>query len=76
VFTKDGIRTLTDVVIANPTQANLLPQFCTTQGFATFNVAQAKKKEQSQPTTQLLIIVLPTGIDFETDKSLIIFLFE
>jgi len=41
VFTKDGFRTLADVVIANPTRADLLPQSCAIQGFTTSNVAQA-----------------------------------
>jgi hypothetical protein len=41
VFTKDGIRTLTDIVIADPMQVNLFSPSCTTQGFATTNIAQA-----------------------------------
>ncbi len=36
VLTKDGICTLVDVVIANPTWADLLCQSCATQGFVTF----------------------------------------
>jgi hypothetical protein len=44
VFTKNDIRTLVDIVIANPMQVDLLPQSCTIQGFATFDVAQAKEK--------------------------------
>jgi hypothetical protein len=43
VFTKDGICTLVDVVIVNPTRTNLLPQSCAIQGFIAFNVAQVKK---------------------------------
>jgi hypothetical protein len=43
MFTKDGICTLVDVVIINPTWANLLPRFCIIQRFATSNVVQAKK---------------------------------
>jgi hypothetical protein len=35
VLTKDGICTLTDIVIADSTQADLLPQSCATQGFVT-----------------------------------------
>ncbi len=50
LFTKDGIRTLINVVIANPTWANSLHLFCTIQKFATSNVAQAKNKKLSQPT--------------------------
>jgi hypothetical protein len=42
VFTKDGIRTLTNIVIANPMQVNLFSPSCTTQGFVTTNTAQAK----------------------------------
>jgi hypothetical protein len=42
VLTKDGIRTLINIVIANPTQANLLPKSCATQGFVASNVTQAK----------------------------------
>jgi hypothetical protein len=42
VFTKDGICTLVDVVIANPTGMDLLPWSCATQGFVVSNVIQAK----------------------------------
>jgi hypothetical protein len=44
VFTKDGICTLADIVIVDPTQMDLLPQFCAIQRFATSNVIQAKEK--------------------------------
>ncbi len=50
VFTKNGIHTLVDVVIADSTQANLFPWSYATQRFVAFNVAQAKKKELSWPT--------------------------
>jgi hypothetical protein len=43
VFTKYGIRTLPDIVIVDPTRANLFPQAYTTQGFAISNANQAKK---------------------------------
>jgi hypothetical protein len=43
VFTKDGICTLVNVVIANPTRTNLLPRSCATKGFVAFDVAQAKE---------------------------------
>jgi len=43
VFTKDGNFTLAIIVITDPTCANLLPRSCTTQGFVTSNVVQAKK---------------------------------
>jgi hypothetical protein len=44
VRTKNGIRTLVDIVIADPMQLDLLPQSCTIQGFATFDVIQAKER--------------------------------
>jgi hypothetical protein len=44
VFTKNGIRTLVDIVIADPMHVDLFPQSCTTQGFATSDAAQAKKR--------------------------------
>jgi hypothetical protein len=57
VFTKDGIRTLADVVIVDPTQAYLLPRSCTTQGFPTFDVAQAKERNYHNwhPNDQFLL---------------------
>jgi len=39
----DGIRTLANVVIVDPTCVDPFPQSCTIQGFATFDVAQAKE---------------------------------
>jgi hypothetical protein len=44
VFTKNEIRTLVDIVIADSMHADLFPQSCTTQGFATSDAVQAKKK--------------------------------
>jgi hypothetical protein len=44
VFTKDGIRTLTNVVIVHPMRTNLLLQFCVIQGFIASNAIQAKKR--------------------------------
>ncbi len=44
MLTKDDICTLTDIVIADRTQADLLPQSYTTQGFVAFDVTQAKEK--------------------------------
>ncbi len=41
---KDGIRTLIDIVIVDPTWVNLLPQFCDTQRFATSNAVQVKER--------------------------------
>ncbi len=43
MFTKDGIRPLVNIVIVDPTCVDLFPQSCTTQGFATFDVAQTKE---------------------------------
>jgi hypothetical protein len=42
VLTKNGIHTLVDDVIADPTRTNLFPWFCTTQGFSIFEVTQVK----------------------------------
>jgi hypothetical protein len=44
VFTKDDICILVDVIIANPTQAYLLPRSCATQGFVAFDAVQAKER--------------------------------
>jgi hypothetical protein len=41
VLTKDGICTLINVVIANLKQADLLLWSCATQGFGSFDIAQA-----------------------------------
>ncbi len=43
VFTKDGSCTLVNIIIANPTRADLLRRSCATQGFVTFDAIQAKK---------------------------------
>jgi hypothetical protein len=43
VLTKDNIRTLVNVVITDPTQANLFFRFCTTKGFVAFDATQTKK---------------------------------
>jgi hypothetical protein len=44
VFTKNGIHTLTDVVIADPMWVDLLPQSCETQRFVTFDAIQTQEK--------------------------------
>jgi hypothetical protein len=44
MLTKDGICTLTNVIITNSTRANLLPQYYTTQGFLAFDATQAKER--------------------------------
>jgi hypothetical protein len=43
VLTNNGICTQVDVIIANPTQVDLVPQSCTTQGFVAFDVFQGKE---------------------------------
>jgi hypothetical protein len=44
VLTKDGICTLADILIADPTRAYSLPQSCTTQRFVVFDATQAKER--------------------------------
>jgi hypothetical protein len=44
VFTKNGIHTLINIIIANPTQMNLFPQSHAIQEFVASNATQAKKK--------------------------------
>jgi hypothetical protein len=44
VLTKDGIRTLTNIVIAHPMWVDLLPWSCATQGFATLDTTQIKER--------------------------------
>jgi hypothetical protein len=44
VLTKNGICTLVDTMIVDSMLVDLRPWSCTIQGFATFNVAQAKEK--------------------------------
>ncbi len=61
MFTKDGICTLVDIIIANPTQADLLPRSCTTQGFAAFDATQAKK--QSYCDQHAIYQFLPLVVD-------------
>ncbi len=56
VLTKDGICTLIDIVIANPTRTNLFPWSCATQRFVAFDATQAKEKSyhNQHPTDQFL----------------------
>jgi hypothetical protein len=61
VFTKDGIRTLVDVIIADPTRANLLLRSCATQGFDASNVVQAKKR--SYHNQHLVNQFLPLSVE-------------
>jgi len=60
VFTKYDICTLIDVVIANPTWANLIPWSCTTQGFVAFNAIQAKERSyhNQYPIDQFLPLTI------------------
>jgi hypothetical protein len=44
VLTRDDICTLVDIVIPNPTWANLFPWSCAIPGFATFDAIQTKEK--------------------------------
>jgi hypothetical protein len=55
VLTKDGIRTLAKVVLADPTQAYLFPRCCATQGFTAPNAIQAKERSyhDQHPINQL-----------------------
>ncbi len=60
MLTKNGVYTLANIIIVNPTCANLLPQFCTTQRFATSNVAQAKEMSYHNwhPTNQFFPLAI------------------
>ncbi len=51
VLTNGGIRTLLNVVIADPTWMHLPCWSCATRSFVAYDVAQAKKKELSWSTT-------------------------
>jgi hypothetical protein len=64
VLIKDDIRTLVDIVIANPIGVNLLPRFCAIQGFVTFNATQAKKRSyrDQHPINQFLLLTI---VEFE-----------
>jgi len=52
VLTKNGIHTLANVIIVDPTQAYLFPRSCTTQKFVASNAIQAKERNQ-HPIDQL-----------------------
>jgi hypothetical protein len=60
VFTKYGIHTLANVIIVNPTWADLLPRSCTTQGFVTLDAIQAKEKSyhNRHPTNQFFPLAI------------------
>jgi hypothetical protein len=44
MLTKDGIRTLANVVIVDSTRVDLFPQSYATQGFVALDAIQAKEK--------------------------------
>jgi len=44
MFTKDGICTLADILIADPTQIDLFPCSCLTQRFVAFDATQTKER--------------------------------
>jgi len=60
MLTKNDINTLADIVIVNLTWANLFPRSYTTQGFTTFDVAQAKERSYRNwhPTDQFLPLAI------------------
>jgi hypothetical protein len=60
VLTKNGLHTLADVVIVDPTCVDLLPQSCTIQGFATSDIAQVKERSycDQHPTYQFLPLAI------------------
>jgi len=60
VFTKYDIRTLANVVIVDPTRADLLSQSCATQRFVTSNATQAKERSYRNlcPIDQILPLVI------------------
>jgi hypothetical protein len=53
VFTKDGIRTLVDVVIVDSIRTYFLPQSYTTQGFAASNAVQSKERSYATDTPMI-----------------------
>jgi hypothetical protein len=59
-FTKDGIRTLADVVIIDPMRVDLFPQSCAIQRFVVSNVAQTKKRSYCEwhPNDQFFTLVI------------------
>jgi hypothetical protein len=60
VLTKNGIRTLTNIVIANSTRTDLLPWSCATQGFVVSNAIQAEERSYHNwhPTYQFLPLTI------------------
>ncbi len=64
MLTEDDIHILVDIVIVDPTWANLFPQFCATQGFVAFNATQAEK--QNYPDWHLVDQFLPLVLGLES----------
>jgi len=60
VFIKDGIYTLVDVVIVDPTRTDLFHRSCTTSGFVASQVTQVKKRSyhDRHPTDHLFPIAI------------------
>jgi hypothetical protein len=60
VFTKDGVPTLTNIVIANPTQVDLLLWSCAFQRFAIFNATQTNFffYRDQYPTNQFFLLII------------------
>jgi hypothetical protein len=60
VLTKEGIHTLTDVVIVDPTQVDLLPWSCTIQRFTASDKIQAKENSyhNQHPINQFLPVTI------------------
>jgi hypothetical protein len=76
VLTKDGIHTLANVVIVDPTQEDLLRRHCVTQGFVASKTTQAKEKSyyDRHPTGHFLPLTIEVfGI---LDKQADVFLHD
>jgi hypothetical protein len=60
VFSKDDIRTLTNIIIADPMQKKLFPRSCATQGFVTLDVVQTKERSyrNQHPIDQFVLLAI------------------
>jgi hypothetical protein len=60
VLTKNGIRTLTNIIIVDPMQMDLLPWSCATKGFDASNTIQAKENNyrDQHPINQFLPLAI------------------
>jgi hypothetical protein len=56
----NGICTIDEVVIADPTRVDLFLQFCTTQRFATCDAIQIKERSyhNQHPTDKFLLLTI------------------